>query len=89
MRSCVWLGEGSLGVSDPQPFYGPGSGRIGQGGNVHRMENIGAQRQQFKDTSSRRQKNEGSEPLVLLQPYKKLVKSNIGALNLQQEQIQA
>jgi hypothetical protein len=81
MRSCVWLGEGSLGVSDPQPFYGPGSGRIGQGSNVHRMENTrdaSANNKPFGDISSWRRKDEGTDPFVILQPYKKFVKSNIG-----------
>jgi hypothetical protein len=33
---------------------------------------------QFGDTSSWRRKDESSDPLVILQPYKKLVKSNLG-----------
>ncbi len=44
---------------------------------------------QFGETSLWRRKDESLDPLVILQPYKKLVKSNIGVLNLQQEQIQA
>jgi hypothetical protein len=44
---------------------------------------------QFGDTSSWRRKDEGSDPLLILQPHTKFVKSNIGVLNLQQEQIQA